>query len=547
MTSIGSRFWPTTTTANVMAVISVLAVLLALGTQPIATHSLVIVLLFVSFYTWAGVMLVSKVRPRRSASVVLGTIALVAAILIIGATRGWLFSFTNQLLEVEDPASLGFRVLNSTINTSVWAIAILAIESRIAGYRMAFREKLLYKQSQSLSKSIESNLEEAWLPGSEDLLRLQGNLKLIASDLRGQQELETALPIAATKIQDQISELLRPLSHRIWFNAEKNRPQFHISGLLTHSLRTLRINWSLTLAIGTGIFLIGALSLLSVEEALIRTMGYAAFLGPALFALSRLPSRRPRKSWLGLILLLGIATATNLVPELIASALLYGQVTSSYSIVAIAGPVATLVLLVLAAVLGQVDQDWKLIDSMLDNSEFSLSDTASEIRFASFLHNSLQSELNAIALTLRHVPDPNSPRVGKLLERLEQISSESITERFLASHSRNFHYLQRLVQEWEPLIAIYLTATPEIEAHPRLPILIELVEESISNAVRHAAAKEISIDASPSEDDIVVTISHPAANTLSRSRQLGSGWLNGYAKHHETKWQKGMRTLKVVL
>jgi len=539
-------FWPTATTANLMAIFSILAVILALGTKPIPTSSLLLVMLLVTGYTWLGVLAIAKLGQPRFSNSTVAAVLLATGILILGSTRGWLFSEVNSWFEIADPASLEQRVLNSTISTLVWALAILSIEFRLRRYRAAFREKLLLKANELGSGYNQEHGSHLELPGGEDLTKLQANLRLIASDLKGQSKSNDALPIAAREIQSQVSELLRPLSHRIWFNAEKNRPQFHLSGLLTQALRTLRINWWLTVLVGAGIFFLGASSLLSPQESLLRTMGYAVFLSLSLLLLSRVP-KRPKNPLLSLVVLVVIASGTILTSELVASAVLYGQNTSSYPIVAIAGPVSTLALLILAAVLGQLDEDWKLIDSMLESSDFSLGHSASDYRFASFLHNSLQSELNGIALTLSRLPDPEAPQVSKLLERLDQISNESIAQRYIKSQSRDFSYLQRLVEAWEPLIAIELDTSTEVADHPRFALLVELLEESISNAVRHAAAKAVSIDVLLIDDDILVTIAHPAATSASQSKQLGAGWLGGYAKSHDISWQRGMRTLKVVM
>lgn len=538
--------WPTKTTANLMAIFSVLAVVLALGTRPISSLDLFLVLLLVSSYTWLFVFLFARLRPLGQVNFFIVSFGLLVAVLILGATRGWLFSNANLWFGIYDPASLEQRVLNSTISTLVWAVAIIAVEFRLRRYRSAFREKLMKKASQLGASELTNRDSEIAFPGVEDLSKLQQNLRLIASELKGQDKSVSALPIAAREIQSQVTELLRPLSHRIWFNAEKNRPQFHLSGLLAQALRTLRINWWLTVTVGTGIFFLGSLSLLSFQESLIRTLGYTGFLSVALILLARV-SWRPKNPVVGGVVLGAIATGTSLVSEFVASALIYGQSTTSYPIVAIAGPLSTLALLFLATVLGQLDQDWKLMGSMLDGSEFAVGDAATDIRFASFLHNSLQSELNGIALTLSNIPDPNAPEVAKLLGRLEQISNESITQRYIESQARDFGYLQELIEAWEPLIAIDLKTPTEVSEHPRFALFTELLEESISNAVRHAAAKEMSVEVTLGKDEIFVIISHPAPKEHAELKQLGAGWLEGYAKSHQLERQKGRRTLKVAL
>jgi multidrug transporter EmrE-like cation transporter len=429
----------------------------------------------------------------------------------------------------------------------VWAVAILAIETRISGYRTAFREKLIQKSSQATTSMTGSGYVIHELPGTAELNRLQENLREITEGLKAENHSNNALPIAAKEIQLQVADLLRPLSHRIWFNAEKNRPQFHLAGLLSQALRTLNINVLLTVTVGSGIFLLGALSLVSLQESLLRTIGYTLSLGLSLLVLKKATHKRPKRTAVGVAVLLAIATVTILGSELLASFVLYGEPATSYPLVAIAGPLSTLALLTLAAVLGQLDEDWRLIDSMLDSSDIGLKDTATDIRFASFLHNTLQSELNGIALNLSEQVDRDSPEVRTLLARLEKISTEPIADRYIASQLRDHEYLLEMVEAWDPLIRIKLDISPAVASHPRLPLLIELAEESISNAVRHSATKEISLSASVVDQDIVAVISQPAKISTPESKKLGAGWLAGYTKSHRTTWEDGKRKLVVVL
>jgi hypothetical protein len=328
-----------------MAVFSVLAVVLALGTQPISTISLLLVVVLVTTYTWVGFFILTRVRPRTKTNLTLLTAKLGVGIFAIGASRGWLLYTANNLLGIQDPVPLELRVLNSTISTMVWAVAILAIETRISGYRTAFREKLIQKSSQATTSMTGSGFVIHELPGTAELNRLQENLRDIAESLKAENHSNNALPIAAKEIQLQVADLLRPLSHRIWFNAEKNRPQFHLAGLLSQALRTLNINVLLTVTVGSGIFLLGALSLVSLQESLLRTLGYTFSLGLSLLVLKKAPGKRPKRTSVGVVILLTIATITILGSELLASLVLYGEPATSYPLVAIAGPVSTLALL----------------------------------------------------------------------------------------------------------------------------------------------------------------------------------------------------------
>lgn len=276
-------------------------------------------------------------------------------------------------------------------------------------------------------------------------------------------------------------------------------------------------------------------------------MGYGISLGFLLWLLHHIISVRPNSRGGGVLLLFTIGIASNATAELLASALIYGSPTSSYPLIAAAGPVSTFGLLVVSATLGQLDQDWKLINAVVTASAEELESSANDLRFASFLHNSLQSELNGIALSLGKASGNQSAEVTALLERLEKIASEPITDRYRASQLRGREYLDALVSAWEPLVKIDLSLEGRVEQQANFGLLIELLEESISNAVRHAGAKQISIGAKLEADNITVSIVHRAPNKIDSGNNLGSGWLVSHAKSHKLETENGMRKLTVIL
>lgn len=151
---------------------------------------------------------------------------------------------------------------------------------------------------------------------------------------------------------------------------------------------------------------------------------------------------------------------------------------------------------------------------------------------ASYLHNSLQSELTALALQLDSLasnPDPDRNRV--VMEKLEALVSQSKSEDFKNFMETPETRLNRVINSWDGIAEIRLNVDPHIWQDPsRSSIVVSLIQEAVANSVRSGRANRVDVVSEYSKDSILVTITDNGSATLLTDRRgLGSQWIDRIA------------------
>lgn len=151
---------------------------------------------------------------------------------------------------------------------------------------------------------------------------------------------------------------------------------------------------------------------------------------------------------------------------------------------------------------------------------------------ASYLHNSLQSELTALALQLDSLasnPDPERNRV--VMEKLEALVSQSKSEDFNNFMETPEARLMRVVNSWDGIAEIDLNIDPLIwKDSSRSSIVVSLIQEAVANSVRSGRANRVDVVGEYSKDSIFVTVTdNGSAQVTTDRRGIGSQWIDRIA------------------
>jgi hypothetical protein len=151
---------------------------------------------------------------------------------------------------------------------------------------------------------------------------------------------------------------------------------------------------------------------------------------------------------------------------------------------------------------------------------------------ASYLHNSLQSELNALALQLDSIvqnPDPVQNKI--VMERIDALVSQSRGDDFKLFFETPQVRLDRVVASWAGIADVDLALDIGIwDDAVRSSIVASLVQEAIANSVRAGKATRVNVSGKIVGDSIVVTVLDNGATTLLTERRgIGSQWIDRIA------------------
>lgn len=543
------ELWPGTPTNVLVSITSFIAVLLALGTSELELSEIVMVAILVTSYTFSmflfASLAASKVRKFAKYSILL----LLSLLIFIGSTRGFLIFELTKFFDQADPISLSTRVLNSTITICVWGFIYSLIEARLKAFSANYRRDFANRAFELAASGAVSEAEIAnSIDQMQSIQELQANLRQIATSAPGTGFSHSQLIAAARRIRSEIETSLRPLSHRIWFDSSAAQPKFHVVELLKEALRNLDIKWLPTSALIIFAFLVGALSIYEPLAVFIRVGFYGVALILLLLLLERSKSLLQGSATKGAFALIGIALVSNLVGEVAVSILLYGQLLTTDPLLALAGPATTFGILWVEASFAQMRKDWGAVDSAMSSKAIEDPQAIINSRFAGYLHNTLQSQLAGIALALESTDPNDREKISELMGRLKVISSQSIGADFASQSHSSIEKMEELAKAWSGITNVRLSIDSSLIESSKLQLAVELVEEAISNAVRHSQASEIQIGVRAASQGIAVEILHPANSRKSGKGSLGQLWLDQFSQQHSVEYtEDGKRRLTVIL
>ena len=378
--------------------------------------------------------------------------------------------------------------------------------------------------------------------------QFQNNLQRILQTLDKSEYREQELLVAASRIKAEVEGSLRPLSHKIWFSETLTRPRFRGVGVLRESLETPRFSPLTSAVVFWFWFAFGSAALMSCWGLMVGALISAVSIFLLTSWASKLTLGKKFHPVIGMLLLGCISSlsyATLVIGMAISFPGEFGGNTESRDLIF---PLGALLVLIVTSVFMAMRENFKLLEELVDSAA-TLTSKRLSAEFASYLHNTLQSELTNLALTLERAAEKTEGYDQELRERLEQISNRSIGSDFASRSNNPQERLLKVIQAWSGIIEVRfdprdLAAIDESQ----LAFFAELIEESISNAVRHAGAQWMEIRCALTSAGAEVRITNPSAKSTVESKSLGTSWLTSKAKNYSvTEDDGGNRQTTIVL
>ena len=441
----------------------------------------------------------------------------------VGAIRGYLFYQTVDALDLNHPGELLNRILASTATTLFW----LCIANILINFSIAFRSRY----EQSLKKFIDRNLSviPSLLPSAQsatELTILQEELsKSLTSRVKDgdAQNLHEVAELLKSKINLQ----LRPLSRRIWLRSLNEHPRIRYGQMFKDSINFLDFSKPIFISAILFLALLSNLSIRTLTESLLRT---ATFLALVLVIISLSKTRLFTNNFLYL--------ATIGVVPVIASeytALLFGYIGSwtATLLITLVAPALIIVLSLFNLSL----RDHVLIIELLESYEIHKIPNASksfdvgERHLASFLHNSLQSELLSIAGQLEEAAISNDrEKSAEILQRVSSLINRSFIDDFQKFAESPLERLETVRKSWSGILEIEIDIPKAALAFPaRNASLVQTIEEFAANSYRHGKATQITVVAVENTIGLHLTLKSNGSKKVSTKRGLGSEWLDQIA------------------
>lgn len=481
--------------------------------------------LLIAPIAWWCFFLLEKIKERRVTHPALPFII----IALFGMIRGALLQYTFALQNLPDTLSLLGSIASSTIFTLVLFTASSFIVALTYFPASRFREEFSLATLNRLRSHVHDESLFSEYTYTESMKSMKFAIDRHLPLDRTEQPTDSAVLAAASEIRRQIHEVLRPLSHRLWINNFGEIERIKIAQYIVESIKRPQFNMNYVLGLQFTLGLLGITLFSSFNEAAI-----ASVVGTATTALIILIFRKISNTTEGNFLFTGISflVCLGIFPIFV----VWSQVQASTVSSLVRG-------LLIAPVLPSCVLFSSLYRSIYEDKEFavtaaksvrlqqfsqtdSFSESLDSIALAGYLHNSLQSELLRISLQLENSSPSNSD--SKWVQSYADLTA--VLNRSLADvkqiQEKGLERLDRIVDSWIGIADIRLVMAPNLSVHSdRESILVELVEELITNSIRHGEASLIEIEISSSESELFVKLSHDGHAIVLDGSGLGSMWI----------------------
>ena len=454
---------------------------------------------------------------------------------VTGLFRGFIFFVIVETLNLVQPSNLTNRLISSTVTTLFWltlANYVMAVSRRfLIQYQSALNQYL--RQLKNSSKSTSLSVQNVSMLNS-----VQINLSASVEAYIGKNDPTSFRKLSAVLVQ-QINDQIRPLSRRIWIKELSQFPTIKFWQLLKDSVNSLSFSWRKFILLITGLSVLGNLAIRSTDETFWRTFSFLIAISLIRVIYDRTKFfPQIQKTLLNLILLLVFGLFPVLVSEFFVDSIGY---SGNWSATLIISPVAPVLMLILT-LLRLANQDRNMILEILSNSSIVLpKDNPADIEIesasvASYLHNSLQSELLALSKQLEEAAkNPDSSRSAELLQRVSSTVNRSITDDFVRFNESPKDRLQAVLDSWLGILEIQLNFSLDLLINnEKASIIVQTIEEVATNVSRYGNATALSVSAEFKQNSVVLSLQSNGVGKLKRSKGFGTAWFNQVAL---SQWQ----------
>ena len=448
----------------------------------------------------------------------------IAAAVIVGAIRGYLFYVIVEALNLKAPGDLLNRILASTTTTLFWLPIANILINFSRSFKVTYQKSLNTFISQNLG-SISSLVPS--LQSTTEVASLQAELtKSISPKLKDgdADNLREVAEILKAKINLQ----LRPLSRRIWLRSLNEYPVVRFPQMLKDSIHYLDYSKYAFICIMSMLALLDNVFIRSLNESILRTASFFILIFSILYFTK---IRLLRNNYLFLI---AIGVIPVVGSEFVSGLLGFSGSWTATFLISLVAPAVIVILSLFNLTL----RDHALIIELLENYEISKMPSSSdsydvgERHLASYLHNSLQSELLAIAGQLEEAAVSNNlERSSEILQRVSSLINRSFIDDFEKFSESPLDRLEVVKKSWSGILDISLDIPKGLLEFPeRAAALVQTIEEFAANSYRHSKATRIKASAHLDEIGISLTLTSDGTEKISPKRGLGSEWLDQIAK-----------------
>ena len=463
------------------------------------------------------------------------------ALITLGIVRGLAINLGFVILDLEPTVSFWYKVFNSAISLPLWFIGVAVFVESRRQFQKEF-EALFLRSVRKEQTSVDLENLNPVVDDGELIQHLQAVASGLAYEIEGvlsQPASQVDYAKQTSKIQDLINSELRPASAQLWNGSTLTAPKLSIPTLVRISLLDQKLKVltaSMLFAPYIFIGLNGTLGwrLAAIETLLATCFNILVFLVcESLYKKELLNRRFTNIAIMGLGYLIPILIIVTFLPnrffwtDRVATVFFYQFFLS-------ASHICILLALNLYKLLGQqrsaVLKSFEQIiqgDQVLPVTSADLV-AVRDIDLARYLHGELQAGLIATSLLLQRASKTGDTELGRhALRSAANILRQDHARISQSRISSPQAGLEQISAGWRGVaeVRVDLGWIDLLETSVQNDV-IALIDEGVSNAIRHAKASVISVDGSRAEGVVRFEIRSDGSGMTEQTPGLGTKLFN---------------------
>lgn len=487
-----------------------------------------------------------------------------AFLFLLGATRGVVINYYVEMWDLAQTVGYWYKIFNSTVALPQWFVGVAIIFESKRNYERTFRELF----AKAMRKEQETHDRRDLLPAGhsqvdEAIARLQFITSNLAADIQqllNRPKLLNDYTIEAKRIQELIDNDIRPTSAELWRNNQVNTPKIPLKTLLYISLLESRLRVPLVVLISVPYLFVGLNGAMGLKIAIVQCM-FILFYDLIVFGLVELLHKFKITSRLTSNVI--VLTSGFVFPCLIQIYFVPNDFKTSAEFIDLFvyhNVLSVIFIALLLTVNGynlvktQREEVLTSLESHILGEKYNAplaqgGDAQHKSDLAHYLHGEIQAGLTASSLLLQQAAKSGDSELAQeALERATGLLNQDLTNITFTRMAAPALKIQKITEAWKGIADISVALPPfEKLGETTLRSLVQLIEEAISNSIRHAKATDIKISGVLNDDVFTVSILSNG-NPMSKGRAgLGTKMFNDLTEEWSYASESGHNRLTLTL
>jgi hypothetical protein len=456
------------------------------------------------------------------------TVQEVIAAVLVGVVRGFAILDVSLLMGLPTVKPYILRPLNSAISFPLWLLII----HLLLGTRREFLNEFHKMYVRAITSQISASKAASKATAEELSSRIEQSLQ----PLRQQFERVLGTKISTQQLADEaliirsfVDAEIRPLSHELWRSRKFQPPKLGFLKILSQTMLNTRLPLHLVHIPAFIFSLVGLTTYYNFQTAISIVLPIMGLM--LLWNLSyNLLEKRGRVSTplLNSITLLLGTFAPTIVIEIQRTSL---ETNFNRTVSEIIGGLWFLLLIVGFTTYRGVNYYYESIKAIMQREidsmgigESGMAGTRLRREFASYLHGDIQSELLSASMQMSQAAETGNIKMGKkALKRADDLLKRDHQTYIVGSAIASRKKLERLAEAWRGIAEIeFVLNEKDLFSDSTFEVITDVMEELVTNAIRHGSASTIRSMIAREGGAIRVTFEDNGTEIKGRKKGLGS-------------------------